>query len=289
MYPYPAPDPWRDNRPFVRIACIAWLVSLAVAGIGAQLTAADRVRRARSGSYSVAGAYGRGSIWLTFLALGGMVIVVIATWRVAKAHAALERPGTVWGPPWAIAGRIIPFASIVLPALQLNELWRGSEPNTSRGDPAWRHNRGSTLVVASLVASVVAAALSFIAIIRVIVRIFDSIGTVGRSNEFNNRVADAINAARPWTFAGSIVTVVAAALAAVVLIQIADRQQRLYEADPTPRALQYTAVHPWQATFPPGWYPDPAVRYPLRWWDGSAWTAHVSVDGQTVQDPIPIT
>ena len=25
---------------------------------------------------------------------------------------------------------------------------------------------------------------------------------------------------------------------------------------------------------PPGWHPDPAGRYRLRWWDGAAWTEH---------------
>lgn len=27
---------------------------------------------------------------------------------------------------------------------------------------------------------------------------------------------------------------------------------------------------------PPGWYPDPAGAPRLRWWDGAAWTAHLS-------------
>lgn len=35
-----------------------------------------------------------------------------------------------------------------------------------------------------------------------------------------------------------------------------------------------------------GWYPDPLHRHERRYWDGSAWTAHVA-DGQTVgQDPL---
>ena len=36
---------------------------------------------------------------------------------------------------------------------------------------------------------------------------------------------------------------------------------------------------------PAGWYADPAGRYELRYWDGSAWTEHVSRAGQQYTDP----
>lgn len=37
-------------------------------------------------------------------------------------------------------------------------------------------------------------------------------------------------------------------------------------------------------TPPPGWYPDPHRRHEQRWWDGQAWTAHVSTGGQQGHD-----
>lgn len=37
--------------------------------------------------------------------------------------------------------------------------------------------------------------------------------------------------------------------------------------------------------FPANWYPDPTNRHELRYWDGRAWTAHVSDHGATGQDP----
>ena len=36
---------------------------------------------------------------------------------------------------------------------------------------------------------------------------------------------------------------------------------------------------------PAGWYADPAGRYELRYWDGTAWTEHVSRAGQQYTDP----
>jgi len=36
----------------------------------------------------------------------------------------------------------------------------------------------------------------------------------------------------------------------------------------------------------PGWYADPTGQAPLRWWDGSSWTAHISAPVQG-QAPVP--
>jgi hypothetical protein len=36
---------------------------------------------------------------------------------------------------------------------------------------------------------------------------------------------------------------------------------------------------------PAGWYTDPSGRYELRYWDGTAWTEHVSRSGQQYTDP----
>jgi hypothetical protein len=36
---------------------------------------------------------------------------------------------------------------------------------------------------------------------------------------------------------------------------------------------------------PAGWYADPAGRFELRYWDGTAWTEHVSRGGQQFTDP----
>ncbi len=40
------------------------------------------------------------------------------------------------------------------------------------------------------------------------------------------------------------------------------------------------------STTPANWHPDPMGRHELRYWDGTAWTAHVSNKGITGTDPL---
>lgn len=35
-----------------------------------------------------------------------------------------------------------------------------------------------------------------------------------------------------------------------------------------------------------GWFPDPFGRHDARWWDGSAWSEHVSTGGVQTVDPV---
>lgn len=41
-------------------------------------------------------------------------------------------------------------------------------------------------------------------------------------------------------------------------------------------------------TYPANWYPDPAKRFELRYWDGSTWTEHVSTAGAMASDPLDL-
>jgi Protein of unknown function (DUF2510) len=49
-----------------------------------------------------------------------------------------------------------------------------------------------------------------------------------------------------------------------------------------PAAAEPAAV---ESAVPAGWYADPSGRYELRYWDGNAWTEHVSRAGQQFTDP----
>ncbi|MEX1107166.1 MAG: DUF2510 domain-containing protein, partial [Ilumatobacteraceae bacterium] len=41
-------------------------------------------------------------------------------------------------------------------------------------------------------------------------------------------------------------------------------------------------------TTPAGWFPDPLGRYEHRWFNGTTWTADVSLHGQRYVDPAPL-
>jgi hypothetical protein len=43
---------------------------------------------------------------------------------------------------------------------------------------------------------------------------------------------------------------------------------------------------PTASSSPPAWARDPSGRHELRWWDGTAWTPHVSDAGVTAEDPV---
>jgi hypothetical protein len=52
-----------------------------------------------------------------------------------------------------------------------------------------------------------------------------------------------------------------------------------------PAATPTAPAQPATPSVPAGWYHDPAGRFELRYWDGSAWTEHVSRAGQQYTDP----
>jgi hypothetical protein len=58
------------------------------------------------------------------------------------------------------------------------------------------------------------------------------------------------------------------------------------QVQPAQQSQQTTpATAPSTPSVPAGWYSDPSGRYELRYWDGTAWTEHVSRSGQQYTDP----
>lgn len=55
--------------------------------------------------------------------------------------------------------------------------------------------------------------------------------------------------------------------------------------EPEPEPVVEAAPAAAESTVPAGWYADPSGRYELRYWDGTAWTEHVSRAGQQFTDP----
>lgn len=299
--PYPVPSlvPWRDNRRPVTALATAWVVCAAIGAVVGIARFDHLVRGLHDdGSTTFRFGYGVGGTATDGLAalvgLAGTVLGVVATWRLARAHEVLGRPGSTWGPGWAIGGRVIPLGNLVLPGLQLNELWKGSAPGAPRGSAAWKHQRSSPVAIGVIVATIVGGVLGFIAAIALAVSTIDDFraGSITRDRELADLAADL----RPWMIAVAVVTVAATAANAWLLVQIAQRQQARYEEDPEPRDAPappppmgpaFGAAVPAGPATPPGWYADPAGRFWWRWWDGGRWTAHVSHDGAAVYDPPP--
>jgi hypothetical protein len=71
---------------------------------------------------------------------------------------------------------------------------------------------------------------------------------------------------------------------------IADLAAQVSEPEPEPAAEPEPepaaeAAPPVESAVPAGWYADPSGRFELRYWDGTAWTEHVSRAGQQFTDP----
>lgn len=64
--------------------------------------------------------------------------------------------------------------------------------------------------------------------------------------------------------------------------QVAEAEAAPVVAAPAPAPAPAPATEP---AVPAGWYADPSGRYELRYWDGAAWTEHVSRAGQQFTDP----
>ncbi len=69
---------------------------------------------------------------------------------------------------------------------------------------------------------------------------------------------------------------------------IAQLAAQVSEPEPEPEPESQPEPEPAPAAesaVPAGWYADPSGRFELRYWDGTAWTEHVSRAGQQFTDP----
>ena len=66
---------------------------------------------------------------------------------------------------------------------------------------------------------------------------------------------------------------------------IADLAAQVSEPAPAAAAPAAAAPAAAESAVPAGWYADPSGRFELRYWDGGAWTEHVSRAGQQFTDP----
>jgi len=145
------------------------------------------------------------------------VLLIIWMWRVAKNAELTGRTQPRFGPGWAIGGWFIPLASLVIPVLVMQDLWRASDPAVPRGDPVWRRRPGSALVGWWWAAYLVAT-----------LRFVSSGNAETRAQLHHLRATDSIAAV------GSLVAIAAAILLIKVVRGITRRQEALVAGDPTP-------------------------------------------------------
>ena len=91
---------------------------------------------------------------------------------------------------------------------------------------------------------------------------------------------------------GAAAEVIATAETATEDIPVVSTGDATPVAEPSPaRARPRAAPEPAPApiaagtSHAAGWYPDPSMRYELRYWDGTQWTEHVARQGQQFTDP----
>jgi hypothetical protein len=116
-----------------------------------------------------------GRIVLTFLLMIGLLLfsilfavlttiaVVVWNYKLAKNHELLGRPGTTFGPVWAVVGWLIPLVNIVVPPLQLAELSKGANPRYPPHSPDWKRAPVGVTVIVWAVLWLASGALQFYA------------------------------------------------------------------------------------------------------------------------------
>jgi hypothetical protein len=209
---------------------------------------------------------------VNLLNLAVLVLLIVWAYRSATNARALGRTGARLAPVWAILGWLIPLASFVLPYLVVQDLWRSSDPAAARG-AAWRSRPGGRLVRTWWMARVAGAIVGYAAI---------GFAVGGDWNTSTTKVVLGV---------GHALTAVAAVLAIFVVREITARQaaQQLTDPAPTNRPLagrMPVAVGAGTTGDGPGWYADPGGRYDHRYWDGVAWTEHVSTAGEPTTAPV---
>jgi hypothetical protein len=216
-----------------------------------------------------------------FLMMVGLgALFVLWMFRAARNNEAFGRPGAL-GPGWAIGSWFIPIGSLVLPAVQLQQIWRGADGSVPPGDLGWRKVRSSPQLWIWWVCFVLGQTATFL-----------GVTLIGQTNEADSELTAAalldhledVRTGVTLFVGGQVLMVVAATLGALVVVGLTRRQEAAATA--LGPALPGAVPRGFGRPSPPAWHPDPTGRFDLRWWDGRLWTEHVTRDGRPEVDPI---
>ncbi|HYF46272.1 MAG TPA: DUF4328 domain-containing protein [Acidimicrobiales bacterium] len=260
-------------------AVLSALLALLAVRMRIELDQVDRTDRLAGNAANEAVDAFFGGLSVFFVTLVGIGALFV-TWmyRAARNNQAFDRPGAL-GPGWAVGAWFIPFGSLVIPGIQLQQLWRGADGTVPRGDVGWRRARSSVQIWCWWAAYVVGQT-----------GVFTGFTLISRTDQPDAELTatalldhlDDVRTGVVVFVAGQAVLVVAAALGAASIVALTRRQEAaagvLGSKVPLPEAVARTA--------PAAWLPDPLGRFDLRWWDGSLWTEHVSRAGEVAVDPL---
>jgi hypothetical protein len=227
-----------------------------------------------------------------------LVLYIVWTWRSANNALALGRTGARQSPGWVIAGWLVPFLNLVLPYQTMSDLYRSSGPDAGRGD-AWRSRHSSGRIATWWVAYLVGSFGYAFSILWVL---------LGHLS---------VSEANVWFAVTRGVLALSGLLGAWVVWDVTQRQEHQNAIDPavTREQVQIGAGAPGapagyqqaghqQGGYPqyaqqivtganglptPGWYVDPSGLHDFRYWDGVAWTEHVSRNGVAGLSPVAPT
>jgi hypothetical protein len=187
--------------------------------------------------------------------LATVVVFIIWQWRSANNANALGTLRPRYTPGWSIAGWFIPVANLVIPVRVMQDLWQSADPD-AHDHADWRTLPRSSLVGGWWTAFLLSTVLD--------------LNITGNVSTSELRLLDGVH------MTGHGVRFVAALLTVLVVRHITERQAAAHERIPIDAG----------ASAPGGWYSDPTARFDYRYWNGEAWTDHVSRAGQAATDPL---
>ncbi len=261
---------------FVLAAVLATALAFLAVRMRAALDGADAGREDLADAQAAVDSFlgGASVVFLLTVAIG--VVFVVWLWRAARNNQRLGRPGAL-GPGWAIGAWFIPIGSLVLPGLQVQQVWKGAESSVPRGHSSWREVRANPQIWIWWVAYVVGQVLTFV-----------GFGLLGQTDDPQGEVLVAdlldhleeVQRGISLFVAGQVALVLAAALGAAIVVNLSRRQE-------TAVSVLGVGGTPWAGRIsPPAWHPDPTGRFELRYWDGALWTEHVTRNGEQSTDPV---
>ncbi len=215
---------------------------------------------------------------LVLVGTGGLFILWM--YRAARNNQSFGRPGAL-GPGWTIGAWFIPVGSLVIPGIQLQQIWRGADGSVPRGDTGWRRAPASAQLWLWWLSFVVAYGLTAAG--------FYFLGSTEDTDTELTAAAllgrlDDVRLGVTLFVAGQVLMVLAAALGAATVVRLSSRQEAAATA--LGPALPGSVPRGFGRSSPAAWHPDPLGRFDLRWWDGRLWTEHVTEGGRPAVDPI---